>query len=749
MNRYSWIIICLAYIVGLLATGLFYFSTDDFSLLVFLEIAIILALLIIITKFYSKLKINNNVWLSAFLIAILATVYFSLRIPQPQQNDISHLVTSGKSQIITVKGKVLTEPRLNSSHKIKFWLEAQEAKEKNSNNSRTVSGKLYITLPLLEANNIYPKTILTIEGALYQPKAPNSTTQFNFQKYLRDRGAFAGLTGFKTIEKSEPKWGWYLLRKRIIRAQVKSLGSPLGQLVSSMVLGRRAVDLPEDIRSLFIKSGLAHILAASGFHVSLLLGVILKLTDFLDEKKQLIVGVVTLLIYLSLTGFSPSVIRAVIMGFAVLVAMANKAKVRPLGSLLLAATFILLLNPLWIWDLGFQLSFLATLGLILTLPILENKLDWLPSNLATAIAVPLAASIWVLPLISYTFNTISTYSILVNLITTPLITIVSLGGMLTSAIALIFPSLGSYIAWLLKYPVLLLIAITKFFTNLPGSTLAIGEISLLLLLIIYGLIILTIFNKKCQNNWYFILIIIISITIIPLRYQQANLSQITILDTSNKPSIIIQNRGQVILINSAESKSLKYTVLPFLANQGINKLDYLVMSWELRRNYQQILSTLQSQIAIKKLLFYGSDLAVGEAQSDRILSNMAQKTNIPIELNSTITTNSLAINTVNNSNALQLKINNDRWLITNQLSSLNTTQSNQQDILLWLGKELDYATLNNFEGKVAIAKNIKLSTNLNKSLQLYLTDRQGTISWTPHTGFITAMEKAKRNNTLW
>ncbi|VEP14550.1 ComEC/Rec2-related protein [Hyella patelloides LEGE 07179] len=758
MNRYSWIIICLAYIIGLLATGLFYFSTNNFSGLVFLKTAIILALLIIIAKFYSKLKINNNVWLSAFFIAILATVYFNLRIPQPQQNDISHLVTSDKSQILTVTGKVLTEPRLNSNNKITFWLQAQEAKEKNSNNSQTLSGKLYITLPLLESNNIYPKTILAIEGALYKPKAPNNTTQFNFQKYLRDRGSFAGLTGFKTVEKSEPKWGWYLLRKRIIRAQVKGLGSPLGQLVSSMVLGRRAVDLPEDIRNLFIKNGLAHILAASGFHVSLLLGVILKLTNFLDEKKQLIVSVVTLLIYLGLTGFSPSVIRAVIMGFAVLVAMANKAKVRPLGSLLLAATFILLLNPLWIWDLGFQLSFLATLGLILTLPILEDKLDWLPSNLATAIAVPLAASIWVLPLISYTFNTIATYSIIVNLITTPLITIVSLGGMLTSAIALIVPSLGSYITWVLKYPVLLLIAITKFFTNLPSSTLAIGEISLLLLLIIYGLIILTIFNQKCQNNWYLILLIIIGITIIPLRYQQANLSQITILDTSNKPSIIIQNSGKVILINNTESKSIKYTILPFLASQGINKLDYLVMSLEPRQNYQQILSTLQSQIAIKKLFIYGSDLAKSnknsdlgsaEALRDLILDKMEQKTTIPIELNSTITTNSLAINTVNNSNTLQLNINNDRWLITNKLSSLNTTQSEQQNILLWLGQELDYATLNNFEGKVAIAKKIEPPTNLNKSLQFYTTDRQGTISWTPHTGFITATEKAKRNNTLW
>ena len=236
-------------------------------------------------------------------------------------------------------------------------------------------------------------------------------------------------------------------------AQVKGLGSPNGQLVSSMVLGRRAVDLPAQIRNLFVVGGLAHILAASGFHVSLLLGVILRFTQFVDEKKQLTIGVVVLLFYVGLTGCSPSVIRAVLMGIAILIAKASQAKIRPLGALLFVAVLILLVNPLWIWDLGFQLSFLATFGLVFSLPAIIKKLDWLPPTIATAIAVPLAATLWVLPLIIYTFSKVSTYSIFVNILTTPLIAVISLGGMLVSAIALVNISLGAAFAWLLKYPV--------------------------------------------------------------------------------------------------------------------------------------------------------------------------------------------------------------------------------------------------------------------------------------------------------
>ncbi|MEM9276921.1 MAG: ComEC/Rec2 family competence protein, partial [Cyanobacteria bacterium P01_F01_bin.143] len=540
-----------------------------------ITIAIGLGILYIISSFVvSKyLRIKQKTWLIAYAIAFLAVIYFQLRIPAPQVDDISYQITPEKSQLVWVSGKVINEPRLSSNQKLKFQLQAEKVKLLNKEEltlENTVSGKLYVIVPLLPENKIYSGEIIKVKGILYQPRSPNNPGAFDFKTYLYRQGIFAGLKGLEIKPNnipSAPKFGWWQLRRRIIRAQIKGLGSPLGQLLSSVVLGRRAVDLPEDIRNLFITAGLAHILAASGFHVSLLLGVILKLTNSLSAKSRLIIGDLILLIYVFLTGFSPSIIRAGLMGLAVLIATAMGGKVKPQGALLVSAIIILLVNPLWIWSLSFQLSFLATLGLLVTAPVIEKKLDWIPATIAIAIAFPLAAIIWTLPLITYYFNSISTYSILVNIITTPLVTIISLGGMISAFVALIFPLLGSLLSWTLLYPILTLIGILKFVTNLPGSVFAIGKISLVTLILIYLVICLVWINQKLQKYWHYLLLSVLALITIPIIYSHFNLVQVTILATKPTPIIVIQDRGKTIVIKNSKIKatSLKYNLLPFLS----------------------------------------------------------------------------------------------------------------------------------------------------------------------------------------
>ncbi|WP_198648974.1 ComEC/Rec2 family competence protein [Cyanothece sp. BG0011] len=118
---------------------------------------------------------------------------------------------------------------------------------------------------------------------------------------------------------------------------------------------------PPDIRDLFVNMGLSHVLAASGFHVALLLGIIFWITRSLSPKKKLIIGIIILILYVGLTGIQPSILRASLMGTAILISQVLERKTNALGTLLLSAFLLLLFNPLWIWDLGFQLSFLATL----------------------------------------------------------------------------------------------------------------------------------------------------------------------------------------------------------------------------------------------------------------------------------------------------------------------------------------------------------------------------------------------------
>ena len=745
---------CWSYILGLLTTGIFYFDYIKLSSWNGIQFIGFLALVsIVIVLSLSRLKyfkIKNSVYIAMIGVFIFAPIYFQLRFPQPQVNDISHELTkSGNRELVIVSGKVLDEPRLTENNKIRLWLKVNQFQKLEAQNItnylKNVSGKLYVTLPILEAKNIYPQQFLKVKGFIYEPKNSKNPGQFDFKKYLKNQGCFAAFKGLNIIQettKQKASWGWWKVRRRIIRTQVRGLDSPIGQLVSSMVLGRRAVDLPQNIRDLFIKTGLAHILAASGFHVSLLLGMVLRLTSSLTPKLKLWIGLGCLFIYSCLTGFSPSVIRAVLMGSGVLIALSIGGKVKPLGSLLLSLIIILLFNPLWIWNLGLQLSFLATLGLIISVPALEKKLDWMPPLFATAVSIPLAASIWTLPLIIFTFNTVSSYSIIVNVVSMPLVTVISLGGMITSLISLIVPVIGSVCASLLYYPCLLLIEITKFFYHLPGSILAIGEIYLVIVIIVYGLICLSWLNKWWQKRWWLSLFLSVVIIVIPTAYTNLNLFKITVLEANREPIVVIQDKGEVILINSGKnSNTAKYTILPFLISQGINAIDYGI-ALDPKYNSSESWSYLQKNIVVKDF--------INDDNKEILLGNNVINTNStvinavsPLAIRGAITDKVSIIN---------LKTDRYNWLIADNLdqNSLsyveNYIKQNKLNtvplILLWSGNKLEPKWLNLLQPEVAIKLTSKVQdktqeiTRTESDLDLtYIIDHDGAITWTPRMGF--------------
>lgn len=748
MSRHHWIIVSVAYITGLLFTGFYYFSDYSWHNLVIVAIGLA-GLSIVSSIFIARFpyaRKYSKVCLGAGIVAIFALVYFQLRIPQPEANDISHLLTKTSSQFISVEGKILTETRLTESERIKFWFKPSQVKKPSL---KEVSGKLYVTLPLSPEINIYPGKNLSIQGILYQPQTVKNPGSFDFKNYLNRQGSFAGLKGLEIkIENNqkEPHWGWWKIRRKIIKAQISGLGSPLGELVSSMVLGRRAVDLPQDIRDRFIKAGLAHILAASGFHVSLLLAVVLKTTNRLREKSQFLIGLFTLIIYVGLTGLQPSVIRASIMGFGALVGLLLDRKVIPLGSLLLAATILLIFNPLWIWDLGFQLSFLATFGLIITVPAITTKLDWLPPTIATIIAVPLAASIWTLPLICYVFNTVATYSILVNIVSTPLVIIISLGGMISAIFSLIMPVLGSAIASFLFYPTLLLIAITKLFTSLPGSAIAIGKISLSSLILIYVLLGLIWLSKWWQKRWYLVLLFSLILIIFPIVYSHFNLVQVTVLSAKQEQVIVLQNKGKVTLVNSGQADTAKYIVLPFLKEQGINRIDYgiaLDSSSSFSEGWLQLTNSLLIE-----------NLVINPAIEPAIkISSKKTKT---LSADTNIVLNSAQLNLINHQpSLLKLQIQGSTWLILGKLKEEKPVETNKYfrqnnlnfnpQVFLYSGRKIEPEWLKMLKPKTAIASTSKIkeeSQNLlqSKQIKYYITGQQGAIIWQPKTGFQTTLK---------
>ncbi len=785
MNPASGALLSLAYILGLLSTAIWGLPTravpwKESSVLIVGVVALGVLAAIALPRFW-RTGPSPKLWLAGGIVAALALIYFQARVQQPTSNDISQFVrsTNGivQEQVVTVQGKVESIPRLTRSSKGQFWLEATQLNEVESSDkagaiSREVTGKLYVTVPLLQATGLYPGQNIAVTGVLYKPKPAANPGAFDFGAYLAKEGAFAGFSGRQVSgsdEQQEPRWRRWVLQQRIIRSQVRWLGSPAGQLVSSMVLGGRAVDVPYDIRDQFVQSGLAHALAASGTQTSLILGMVLVLTKRFSVKAQLVFGTCALGFFVCLTGLQPSVLRAAIMGFGALVALVTSRKVKPLGSLLVAATLLLIFNPLWIWDLGFQLSFLATLGLLVTVPPLSNRLDWLPPSIAFLITIPLAASLWTLPLQLYVFGIVAPYSIAANIISAPLIAVISIGGVISAVAALILPVAGSAIAWLLYYPTLLLTGLVQFFSNLPGSSLAVGRISVVQLLLLYGLIGLTCISSVVQRRWWLAALVALTLVALPMWQTKTAQFQVTVLATYQEQVLVIQDRGQVTLVNSGEADTASFTVLPFLQQQGVNQIDWAVAldsKASFRSGWLQMLQSLpvktfydtaesQPPLANAK----GKDTTTSHAAiASAVQSQQGQYQ--PLSIGQTIPVGSTPIELVNaQPPMLRLQIRNQTWLllgdikpdVQKQLATIGKLPSVQ--VLLWSGESLTPELLEVLQPKVAIASSNTVDSDAAQLLRkakipLYWTGRDGAIQWTPSSGFETTLEAINNDAPL-
>lgn len=757
----SSVILCLAYVIGLLSTA---FAWGGYALLALGVLAAV-----VLQRFWRKGP-KWWIWLMAGIVALMASLYFQARVPKPAANDISR-ESRAIEQLVTVRGRVESMPRLTRSGKAQFWLTATQldeviGKDGPVNQGKDVTGKLYVTVPLLQATDLHPNIRVAVTGKLYKPKLATNPGGFDFRSYLAQEGAFAGLAGRKVNpldEETGLKFGWWTVRSRIIRSQTGGLGVPEGPLVSAMVMGSQSVNLylSAAIKDRFSKIGLAHAFAASGFQVSLILGFVLWGTRKLSARSQFICGVTALAIFVGLTGPQAPILRAVVMGTAGLIAPLVQRKIMPLGSLLFAATLLLLLNPLWIWDLSFELSFLAVLGLLVTAPAIVKWLDWMPPLLASVIAIPIAASIWTLPLQLYVFKVVSPYSILVNIITTLQVTFISIGGFISAIAAVFWPTAGTALAWLLYYPTHWLILLVQFFCQLPGNSVAVGAISKVQLVSLYILIGLVWLIPWWQRRWWFAGLAAISLVIVPVWQTQTSLFQITVLEAGKEPILVIQDRGKVTLVNSGDADTANYIVLPFLRQQGVNKVDWAIAT-DTKPDSKTGWPVILGNLPIAN--FYNNPhQQASESAGQEILEKVVQArqgTYQPLTTGQIVPIGSTLFRLINAEvPMLQFLIQGKNWFFLGSLKPdeqrrLVFTEKWPSAEVLWVsGERISAELLKVVEPKVAIASSDKVDletqANVNKAkIRLFVTGKDGAIQWTPSGNFDTTLELTEGNASL-
>ncbi|MEA5477865.1 ComEC/Rec2 family competence protein [Pseudanabaena galeata UHCC 0370] len=721
------------------------------------------------------------VYLLATLLAVFACFYIKIRTPQPQTDDISKYAPLSNA---IVRGQVIEAPSLTRSERAKFLLEVKEintsgkldlkeltqnpaanpnspeVKPDEANKFVATSGKLYVTVPLIEVTGLRSGQAVELLGRLYLPNRADNFGAFDFKSYLARQGVFAGMSGRSLVEQGDaPSFGEWWFVSRIVRSHVMGAGVPEGALLSSLVLGSRAVDLPSDLKDAFIQAGLAAVLAASGFQVTLVLGAAIALTRNKSLKFQFVIGSLCLVGYLLLTGASPSILRAVVMGFGSLIGLVVQRRSRPVIGLIVTAVLLLLYQPLWIWDLGFQFSFLATFGLLTTSRSISERLEWLPPAITELLSVPIAAYIWTLPLQLLVFGKLSPYSLIANVLTTPLVSISTYGGLISGVLGIIFVPIGAAIAWFL-YPLLhWMINLAQWLNTLPNASTSVGAIALWQMLVAYALFIaiwvVPWFGR--MQRWTIAFVLACVVLFIPNAVAQASAFQVTLPAFNDVPIMLIKNQNQTVLINTGDQQFAGFTLQPFLQKLGVNRIDWAI-STDTQPDVSDGWNTLVSgSVAIAQ--FRDISLGVTPKPYQNLQQALANaKTPLAsLKAGETLTINNqVEIQLLNQSpDVIKIKTGKLSWLLLP-----NADPKSQQaiaakkellpklsaNILWWTGSQIEPAILQAINPKIAIASATSVVEAMVNQLyeakiRVFWTGRDGAIQWTPDKDFHTLRDQ--------
>ena len=353
---------------------------------------------------------------------------------------------------------------------------------------------------ILLVTNDYPKykygDKLSLKGVLEYPPV---FQDFNYRGFLAKEGIYV-LMYFPQIEFLDSGQGnqltaWSSALKRKLSLKIRNnFSPPQSAILEAMILGNRD-QLSSRFQEKLSRVGISHILAISGMHLIILLQALVIMGKFFRLSRTHVFYFASgiLLLFILLVGGRPSIIRAGLMSFLLLFGQKIGRPLISARGLIFVAVLLLFFNPLLLrLDIGFQLSFLATLGIIWLRPIL--KLRWprfFNNPFGEIIGLTFSAQLFTLPLTVYYFHQASLIGLLVNFLVIPFLPLLLMLGFCFLGSALIWGELGQLISWLLGPLLNYLVGLVNYFSRLSWVTARIdisgGEVFLLYLLLGVGI----------------------------------------------------------------------------------------------------------------------------------------------------------------------------------------------------------------------------------------------------------------------
>ena len=521
---------------------------------------------------------------------------------------------------------------------------------------------------------------LTVEGLLLARVFPNETYKygerirlrgklvtppenedFSYRDYLAGQGIHAYMPRSEVTHL--PGNGGNPVRKTIYALKEKALENiylifpdPEASLLAGILLG---VDtgLPADLQQAFKDTGTAHIIAISGFNIAIIAGLFFALfSRVFGQLRGSILAILGIALYTLLVGADAAVVRAAIMGGISLTARQLGRRNDGLNALMLSAVIMSIFNPNTPWDVGFQLSFFATLGLILYAEPFQNwavkviKRYTSPGN-AQKFAAPiseyflltLAAQLTTLPIMAYHFKRISLVSLVANPFILPAQPAVMIVGGIAVILSMIWLPLGAVAAFAAWPFVAYTIRLVELFDLLPNGVIVLGDLSIWLVTLFYAVLLTwTLARNRVRQLFYgeqpnlptfpamtiaTALMVIVMITWRAVFTVPDGNLHITFLDVGSADAVLIKTpKGRHILINGGPSASMLSDGLGRRLPPFNRRLDWLIIA-STQENQLSGLPRVLQQIPPSRVLWAGN---VEASFSARNLDEWFIDTGIPI-----------------------------------------------------------------------------------------------------------------------
>ena len=544
-------------------------------------IVFLLCLLLFIIAF----RFNKKMYIY-ILIIIIGFSYIKL-IDYSYEKNYS-LVNSKENYII--EGIVV------SDKKDKEYKEAYDLDVKKIDGIKIKGTRKYLlNIKKSKEMNIKFGDYIKINAKIELPSKVRNYMGFDYQRYLKSKKIIATIIDVGNVEILDvnkaniEKNIFNSVRNNIKKIMYKLLPKDARDLAVGMMIGDKD-ELDTNITENFKNSNLTHMLAVSGAHISyVILGLNLMLKKTSNRFRKIFI-ICFLIFFVGVTDFTPSVQRASIMAILLLISTMLYRSQDTYTSIAFSGLVILIINPYSFLDIGFQLSFGGTIGIVLMYNNLIKRFKTngkLKGYIVSSICVSVCSNLIIIPIIAFNFNTVSLTFWISNLLAGPFLGVIIIFGFCVYLLSFVIFPVAKIISIPLKYLIYILLVIVKYCSKIPFSSITIRT-PYIFEILIYYIVLYLVFNYAKIKPYFKKLVVLIMIVILItnscIYIQNHGKMIIYFIDVGQGDSTLIRTaKNKTILIDGGGSENSSFdvgekTLLPYLLDRKITVLDYVVIS---------------------------------------------------------------------------------------------------------------------------------------------------------------------------